>query len=137
MATGKGGARATGAGRDGLKTVRPAPTRQRQNEKQGTASMTDQRVREWEAAYRKYGHASEVVARSSEDDPVAAWEMATASWDVAVAWRSIAATGRLPWWTLAAIESAAEAFEAQARDWEAREQGSDDREGAPEQEGQS
>ena len=85
----------------------------------------DRCIRAWEAAYRQYGHASEIWSRSPEDDPAAAWGMASASWAVAEAWREIAAVSRLPWWTLAAVESAAEAFEAQARDWEAREQGED------------
>jgi hypothetical protein len=44
--------------------------------------------------------------------------MAAASWAVAAAWRQIAAATRLPWWVLAAIESAAGAFEAQAREYE-------------------
>jgi hypothetical protein len=51
--------------------------------------------------------------------------MAAASWAVAAAWRQIAATTTLPWWTLAAIESAAAAFETQAREYEAHE-GNDD-----------
>jgi hypothetical protein len=51
--------------------------------------------------------------------------MASASWSVAAAWRQIATATvtvtTLPWWTLAALESAAAAFESQARDWESRE----------------
>ena len=46
--------------------------------------------------------------------------MASASWAVAAAWRQIATATTLPWWTVAAIESAAAAFEAQAREYEAR-----------------
>ncbi len=46
--------------------------------------------------------------------------MASASWAVAAAWRQIATTTTLPWWTLAALESAAAAFESQALDWETR-----------------
>src|SRR5882724_6991677 len=115
MDTGKG-VRVTGAGRDGLRTVRPAPGDQHGEAKPSTTAAINHRVREWEAAYRKYGHASDALARSDDDDPVAAWEMATASWNVAAAWRNIASAGRLPWWSLAAVESAAEAFEAQSRD---------------------
>ena len=47
--------------------------------------------------------------------------MASASWSVAAAWRQIATATTLPWWILAALESAAAAFESQACDWEARE----------------
>jgi lysozyme family protein len=86
---------------------------------------SDQSTRVWEAAYRQYGRAWETTARSRKGDPAAAREMAAASWAVAAAWRQIAAATTLPWWTLAAIESAAAAFEAQARDCEARE-GNDD-----------
>ena len=75
-------------------------------------------TRVWEAAYRQYGRAWENTARSGKDDPVAAREMAAVSWAVAAAWRQIAVGTTLPWWTLAAIESAAGAFEAQAREYE-------------------
>jgi hypothetical protein len=54
-------------------------------------------------------------------DPAAAREMASASWAVAAAWRQIATATTLPWWTLAAIESAATAFDAQAHEYETRE----------------
>ena len=82
---------------------------------------SEKSTRVWEAAYRQYGRAWETTARSGKSDPAAAQEMAAASWAVAAAWRQIAAATTLPWWTLAAIESAAAAFEAQARDCEARE----------------
>jgi lysozyme family protein len=81
---------------------------------------SDQSTRAWEGAYRQYGRAWETTARSRKGDPAAAREMAAASWAVAAAWRQIVASTTLPWWTLAAIESAAAAFEAQARDCEAR-----------------
>ncbi|MGH4010587.1 MAG: hypothetical protein ACRDTH_20915 [Pseudonocardiaceae bacterium] len=87
---------------------------------------SDQSTRAWEAAYRQYGRAWETTVRSRKGDPAAAREMASASWAVAAAWRQIAAATTLPWWTLAAIESAAAAFEAQARECEARD-GSDGR----------
>jgi len=80
--------------------------------------VSDTFVRDWEGAYRQYGRAWEWTARSDKGDPAAAREMASASWAVAAAWRQIAATTRLPWWILAAIESAASAFESQARDYE-------------------
>ena len=85
--------------------------------------MSDTSVRDWEGAYRQYGRAWEWTARSGKGDPAAAREMASASWAVAAAWRQIAATTTLPWWALAAIESAAAAFEDQAREYEARERG--------------
>jgi lysozyme family protein len=44
--------------------------------------------------------------------------MAAASWAVAAAWRQIEGATTLPWWTVAAIESAAAAFEEQARKYE-------------------
>jgi hypothetical protein len=75
----------------------------------------------WEAAYRTYGHASEALGRSGDGDPAAAWRLASASAEVAVAWRRIAAGSQLPWWLLAAVESAAQAFESQARERRSRE----------------
>ncbi len=81
---------------------------------------SDTSARAWEAAYRQYGRAWETSARCGKSDPTAAREMAAASWAVAAAWHQIAAATRLPWWALAAIESAAGAFESQARDYENR-----------------
>ncbi|MBV9161140.1 MAG: hypothetical protein JO281_06230 [Pseudonocardiales bacterium] len=81
---------------------------------------SEKAARVWEVAYRQYGRAWEWTARSPKGDVAAAREMAAASRVVAAAWRQIAATTTLPWWTLAAIESAAGAFEAQARDYQAR-----------------
>jgi hypothetical protein len=88
---------------------------------QGGVLASGKSVRVWEGAYRRYGRAWEWTARSPTGDPAAAREMAAASWAVATAWRHIATVTTLPWWTLAAIESAAGAFEEQARSWEARE----------------
>jgi hypothetical protein len=65
----------------------------------------------------QYGRASETVARTRNTDPAALWQMAVA---VAVAWRQIASRQQLPWWLLAAVDSAAQAFEAQSLEWEAR-----------------
>lgn len=80
-------------------------------------------VRAWEGAYRKYGQAAEMAARKPEADPAVAWEMASASLAVAKAWRDFTALPTLPWWVLAAVESAADAFEAQAQEWKALEDG--------------
>ncbi|HEU5471191.1 MAG TPA: hypothetical protein VFV67_11105 [Actinophytocola sp.] len=46
--------------------------------------------------------------------------MATTSQAVADAWRTIATVATLPWWTVAALSAAAEAYESQARDWSLR-----------------
>ncbi|GAB3909092.1 hypothetical protein GCM10029964_110090 [Kibdelosporangium lantanae] len=73
----------------------------------------------WEDAYRRYGRASDIVARSRGRDVAAVQELITASRAVATAWRAIAAQAELPWWVVAAVESAAEAFAEQARQEEA------------------
>jgi hypothetical protein len=82
---------------------------------------SDKSVRVWEAAYRRYGHVWELTARAPKDDLTAAREMAAASW-VVVAWRQIATATTLPWWMLVAVEAAAAAFEAQSREYRAREE---------------
>lgn len=79
-------------------------------------------VTQWEAAYRAYGEASEHAARSVAGDPDAAEAVAAASWQVASLWRDIATSQEVPWWVLAALRAAAEVFEQQARDWQARAQ---------------
>ncbi|SFB29132.1 hypothetical protein SAMN05216266_107292 [Amycolatopsis marina] len=81
---------------------------------------TKKQVRAWEEAYRHYGSTSELVARTRQVDAATAQDMASASWAVAVSWRAIAGNPELPWWMLAALESAAQAFEEQARHWQAR-----------------
>ena len=78
----------------------------------------DQCARAWEAAYRHYGRIWELTARSPKGDPAAAREMAAASRAVAAAWRQIDTATTLPWWAIAAIESAAAAFEEQAHRYE-------------------
>jgi hypothetical protein len=121
------------AGRDGLPAVRSATGQPRHAHRSaaGVVAVPDLFVRTWEGAYRQYGQTSEAVARLPGDDPAAAWQMATASWAVAAAWREIATVSRLPWWLLAAVESAAEAFESQAREWEARENSAESQNGDP------
>lgn len=120
-----------GADRGGFPAVRPAPGAPRHSSRSaaGVVAVPEPYVRAWEGAYRQYGQVAEMAARLPADDPAAAWHMATASWAVAAAWREIATVGRLPWWLLAAVESAAEAFESQARDWEARESSAEASEG--------
>jgi len=82
--------------------------------------VPDELVQRWEAAYRRYGAVSEAVARSRPLNPECARAMASASYDVAAAWRHISAVRGAPWWALAALAAAAEAFEAQAREWDQR-----------------
>jgi hypothetical protein len=81
----------------------------------------DQCTRVWEGAYRHYGRIWELTTRSPKGDPAVAREMAAASRAVAAAWRAIEATITLPWWMLAALQSAASAFEEQAQKYEASE----------------
>lgn len=112
-----------GTGRDGRRDTRPVtgPPQHGAHLVSGAAGevmVSANATRVWEAAYRQYGRAWETTARSGKGDPAAAREMAAASWAVAAAWRQIAAATTLPWWTLAALESAAGAFESQARDYE-------------------
>jgi hypothetical protein len=116
------GAGVPGVGSDSFKVVRSTPGQPRHSLRStSTVPVPEQFVRVWETAYVEYGQARELTARMSTDDPAAAWQMASASWAVATAWREITGVTRLPWWMLAAVEAAAEAFEAQARYWEARE----------------
>jgi hypothetical protein len=116
-------ARVRGAGREGPRATWPVsgPPHDGAHLVSGSAGdvmASAKSTRVWEAAYRQYGRAWENTARSGKGDPVAAREMAAASWAVAAAWRQIAAATTLPWWTLAAVESAAGAFESQAREYE-------------------
>jgi len=117
-------ARVHGAVGKGSRATRPVTGPAAHDTRQGLGAEDDLRapktsVCAWEGAYRRYGRAWEWTARS-QSDPAAAREMASASWMVAAEWRQIATATALPWWTVAALESAAAAFEAQARDYEAR-----------------
>ena len=116
-------ARVRSAGRDGSRATRPVsdpPQAGAQLLGAGDREVrtSEKSIRAWEAAYRQYGHAWETTARCGKSDPTAARDMAAASWAVAAAWRQIASATRLPWWVLAALESAAGAFESQAREYE-------------------
>ena len=115
--------RARGAGRDSSRATRPVSDPPQAGAQLLGAGNREVRVPEkpirvWETAYRQYGHAWETTARCGKSDPTAARDMAAASWAVAAAWRQIASATRLPWWVLAALESAAGAFESQAREYE-------------------
>ena len=114
------------AGREDLPTTPPVADRfgvqaQRPLGSGAGVRVSDKSARAWEAAYRHYGSTWELTARSPKGDPAAARQMAAASAAVASAWRQIAAAATLPWWTLVALEAAASAFEAQAREYKARE----------------
>lgn len=118
-------ARVRGTGREGPRATRPVSGPSQHDAplvsgSQGDVMASEKTTRVWEAAYRQYGRAWEWTARCGKEDPAAAREMAAASWAVAAAWRQIASATTLPWWALAAIESAAGAFESQARDYATR-----------------
>jgi hypothetical protein len=87
----------------------------------GPSVAADQCVRAWEGAYRHYGRIWELTARAPKGDPAAAREMAAASRAVAAAWRAIEAATIVPWWTVAALQSAAAAFDEQAQKYDTRE----------------
>jgi hypothetical protein len=119
-------ARTRGTGRQsrqGRPARRPADDSTGHNARSGSGlgkgvMASEQYARAWEVAYRRYGQAWELTARSPKGDPDAAQEMAAASRAVAAAWRQIAAATTLPWWAMAATESAAGAFESQAFEYE-------------------
>jgi hypothetical protein len=82
--------------------------------------VPDYLVGRWESAYDAYRVASELVDASVLGDNAAAEQMANASQAVAAAWRDIAVETILPWWSAAAVTTAAQAFDQQAQDWAAR-----------------
>jgi hypothetical protein len=65
--------------------------------------VPEELVQRWEAVYGRYLSA-----------PADRAKMARLSTEVAAAWREIAAVPGLTWWTVAALRTAAEAFERQA-----------------------
>ena len=73
----------------------------------------------WEDVYRHYGNASEAASRLPQVDAATARGMSQASWAVASSWRGIASASQLPWWVLAAVLAAAEAFDEQSQYWDA------------------
>jgi alkylated DNA nucleotide flippase Atl1 len=82
--------------------------------------VPDYLVNRWESAYSAYRTASEMVNASTPGDCAAAEHMAQASRAVATAWRDIAVESELSWWSVAAVTTAAQAFDHQAQDWAAR-----------------
>lgn len=94
-----------------------APARR---EGSGVVMMSEPLVTRWEAVYRDYGLASEMVDSSEPGDGAVARHMARASRELALVWREMAGEPHLPWWLVAGLRAAAQAFENQARDWGAR-----------------
>src|SRR5947208_15484199 len=80
-----------------------------------------ERVEAWEQAYRDYmtawEHGRAVLS------PVSATNTSNAARRVSRAWHELAQTRGLPWWCVAALESAAEGFAELARDWASRADG--------------
>ena len=78
-------------------------------------------VRAWETAYRDYmaawDHGSRVLS------PVASLNTANAARRVSLAWHELARSRGLPWWSVAALESAAEGFAELALDWASKADG--------------
>ena len=77
-------------------------------------------VSTWESAYREYVSASDQVTDVATVTSAAAWGMTSTSSNVDRAWHAFSAARGLPWWAVAAAESAAEAFERLSREWEAK-----------------
>lgn len=75
--------------------------------------VPEELVQAWQVVYGEY--------LSVAQSPAATWaaqtELARSSAGVAAAWRDIVATPGLTWWLVAALTSAAEAFERQAQEW--------------------
>ena len=74
-----------------------------------------ERVEAWEQAYRDYmaawEHGRAVLS------PMSATNTANAARRVSRAWHELAQSRGLPWWCVAALESAAEGFAELAREW--------------------
>lgn len=81
--------------------------------------VPEQMVKRWESAYRFYQEAN-LIAGSGRVSEVAVADMVRASREVATAWRAFSYVDELPWWAVAAVATAAQAFEGQAREWERR-----------------
>jgi hypothetical protein len=97
---------------------RPSATPRRKGS--GVVMVSERLIQRWEAVYREYGTASQRLSGSEPGDRAVARYMARASADVAALWREMAAEPGMPWWSVAALCAAAQAFEYQTRDWSAR-----------------
>lgn len=78
-------------------------------------------VRAWEAAYRDYMAAWEHGTRVLS--PVTSLNTSNAARRVSRAWHELAKSRGLPWWCVAALESAAEGFAELGRDWASKADG--------------
>ncbi|AHH94888.1 hypothetical protein [Kutzneria albida] len=76
-------------------------------------------VDRWQKAYRSY---QEVGVRAGLRSATVADlnAMVSVSRDVARAWRALGEVDGLPWWISAAVDTAAQAFDGQAREWYGR-----------------
>jgi len=83
------------------------------SEHMDTDVMPDALKAALEATYRDYA----VVASSPAGTPTERREVARRSGAVAVVFRDMAAVPGLEWWIMAALATAAEAFQQQAQDW--------------------
>lgn len=99
---------------------RSAPVRPAAAGKAVVVMVPDYLVERWESAYDAYRAASESVDASTPGDRAAAEQMARASQAVATSWRDITVESDLSWWSVAAVTTAAQAFDHQAQDWAAR-----------------
>jgi hypothetical protein len=82
--------------------------------------VSEELVRRWETVYGAYGVVTKSIATTEPGNRALARRMARASADVAAVWREMAAEPGMAWWAVAALGTAAQAFEFQARDWAAR-----------------
>jgi hypothetical protein len=103
-----------------MRAGRSAPVRRAAAGKAVVVMVPDYLVERWESAYSAYRTASELVNSSAPGDSAAAEHMAQASHAVAAAWRDITVESDLSWWSIAAVTTAAQAFDHQAQDWAAR-----------------
>ncbi|MGC7095602.1 hypothetical protein ACPZ19_13110 [Amycolatopsis lurida] len=87
------------------------------------------RIQEWEYLYREYQSASNDMARLRPPPTDVIERYARVSQEVATAWRALLPGEKQPWWIVAAVESAAQAFAEQAKRWAAVAAGEIDKEG--------
>lgn len=85
------------------------------------AAAFSELVRAWESAYRDYMAAWEHGSRVLS--PTSSLNTSNAARRVSRAWHELARSRGLPWWCVAALESAAEGFAELARDWASKADG--------------
>jgi hypothetical protein len=74
-------------------------------------------VAAWEDAYRSYTSAWQLVQLNGFASDEDAEHTAGTAYAVAETWQELAKWRGLPWWTVAALESAAEGFRDVSEDW--------------------